>query len=326
MERDSYIGTNGWKSAVELRQLRVFLSVVEYGSVSAAAIALGLAQSTVSESLAALDRAVGAPTVLRKRGAHHATLTLAGEAILPHARRMLQQLDAAHCSIAAATRDATATVGITANESVSTYLLAPALGLLRKRWPNTRFSVTVAACATTRGDVTAGRCDLGVLLEGRVDNRGDDCVSDARETAHTMVLATEIPLVIFCGPKHALVRDVRRASVERDEASAFPVFTTDGAGDFHELVRRYFTGDGMPGPRLEAAGSIDGVKRAVAGDPDALGILPGYALSEDLRLGRARVLELNPAPPTVRLVALLPYAQHDRHPALTDLLGVLRGS
>jgi DNA-binding transcriptional LysR family regulator len=333
IETSSYIGSNGWTSSIEIRQLRVFLAVFEHRSISAAAVALGLAQSTVSESLAALDRAVGAPTVLRKRGAHNAVLTLAGEAILPHARYMLQQLDAAHCSVAHATRDAAATIAITANESVSTYLLSPALAALRKRWPNMLFSVAVAACASTRNDVAAGRCDLGVLLEGRIGDRfhdgratDDGSPSDACNAARTTVLADEIPLVVFCGPKHVLARGVRRAPVQRDEASAFPVFMTDGAGDFHEIVRRYFTDDGMPGPRLEAVGSIDGVKRAVASDQSALGILPGYALVEDLELGRARAVELSPAPPRVQLVALLPSAHHDRHPALTELLGLLRKS
>ena len=45
---------------VEIRQLRAFLMLAELGRITAAARALGLAQSTVSETLAALERRLGA--------------------------------------------------------------------------------------------------------------------------------------------------------------------------------------------------------------------------------------------------------------------------
>ena len=102
-ERGSVIGANGWNSRVEIRQLRAFVAVVERGSISAAAIALGYAQSTLSEALAALDRAIGVTTIARKRGGHATSLTAAGGALLPHARHLLQELDAAHRCVAVAT-------------------------------------------------------------------------------------------------------------------------------------------------------------------------------------------------------------------------------
>src|SRR6516165_8052525 len=44
---------------LELRQLRAFIALVENGSVTAASHALGLAQSTVSEAITALERELG---------------------------------------------------------------------------------------------------------------------------------------------------------------------------------------------------------------------------------------------------------------------------
>lgn len=325
---DERIGADGWSSPLEIRQLRAFLAVVAHGSVSAAALALGLAQSTVSEALAALDRAVGAQTVLRRRGAHETALTDAGEALLPHAQRVLQELDAVHLAIASVTHGASASVDVTANESVSTYLLAPALSVLRKRWPNTRFSVTVATCANVRAGVTEGHCDLGLLLgdqDGMASHAEGMSAIRPDGSAMAVVLATEVPLVIFAGLEHPLARGARRSggrhvAVSRDAIASFPMFVADAAGDFHELIRRYFAADALPGPRLEPVGSIDGVKRGVDADTSALGILPHYAVAEDIRSGRVCALTLSPAPPRMQLVALLPSARAGRHPAITELL------
>src|SRR5919202_1786887 len=55
-------------SGLDVRQLRAFVALVDCGSVSAAAESLGLAQSTVSESLATLERALGTTVAVRRRG------------------------------------------------------------------------------------------------------------------------------------------------------------------------------------------------------------------------------------------------------------------
>src|SRR5829696_8237986 len=124
---------------LETRQLRAFVALVEQGTVTAAAQALGLAQSTVSEALSSLERAVGAAVFLRRRGSHELVLTGAGEALLPHARSVLETLDAARVAVAGATTGARARVAIATNESLSTYVLAPPLDTLRRAWPNTTF-------------------------------------------------------------------------------------------------------------------------------------------------------------------------------------------
>lgn len=321
----AHIGTSAWQSAVELRQLRVFLAVVELGSLSAAAQTLGLAQSTVSEALSALDRAVGTPTVRRKRGAHATPLTPAGEALLPHARRLLQEVDAMHLAIAEVSRGAQANLHVIANESVSTYLLSPALGTLRKRWPKVRVSVTVGTCTDIRAALASGRGDVGLLLDEQPEKgaRATHVVGDASGVA-PVVLSAGIPLVVFGGPAHPLVR--RGGSVRRDMLQPFSLLIADSAGDFHQLVRRYFSAEGLPGPSLESVGSIEAVKRGVEADPTALGLLPQYALAEDLAHGRVHALALQPPPPRMQLIALTTESAISGHPLIDELLATMRSA
>ena len=63
-----------------LRQYEAFLKTVECASVSAAAQALGVSQSALTQLLAGLERDCGFPLLVRNRGGVH--LTPAGKALL----------------------------------------------------------------------------------------------------------------------------------------------------------------------------------------------------------------------------------------------------
>ena len=306
--------------SLEVRQLRTFVALVECGSVTAAAEQLGLAQSTVSESLAALERALGAAVTVRRRGFSDLLLTAAGHALLPHARTVLATLESAQIAVAGATTAAHATVDVVANESVSTYVLSGILADLRRRWPNTRFAVSVATCPGVRAGVEDGAFDVGLHLTAA------DLAPAAAAGIEQVTMSGDVPLVVFAGPAHPLAPRapaLRETVVRRDAVVEYPLFMSDAAGDFHALVRRFLEADGLPAPHLEATGSIEGVKRGVAGDARALGLLPAYAVADELRAGRFVRIPLRPAPPSMRLDALLSTARA-RHPALEELLASTR--
>jgi DNA-binding transcriptional LysR family regulator len=309
---------------LELRQLRAFVALVEQGSVTAASQALQLAQSTVSEALTALERALGVALVRRQRGTHAGLLSAAGEALLPHARDVLAAVDKTYVAVAEAAVRARGEIAIIANESVSTYVLSDVLAQLRLRWPNTQFSVSVATCPDVYPGVQNGTFDVGLLLESA--NQGSSRnVRSSRSTRfwNRQVVAQVVPLIIFAAPTHPLVNRGSRALVPRSALAEFSLFVSDAAGDFNALIQRFFREDRLPGPRLQQAGSIEGVKRGVMGDATGLGILPSYAIAEELRARRVVRLELRPVLPPMRLVALLSRSRA-HHPSLDELLDKLR--
>jgi len=306
------------ESALEIRQLKAFVALVESGSVTAAAQSLGLAQSTVSEALSSLERTVGAAVFLRRRGTHELLLTDAGEALLPHARSVLAMIDAAHVAVAGATTGARARVAIATNESLSTYVLASALDRLRRSWPNTTFEVTVMMCGGVRAGVEAGEFDLGLLLQPIDD-------ATAPLSAERTIVSDDVALVVFAQPSHPLAQGARAGSVRRDALGAYPLYISDAAGDYHLLVRRFLEHDGLPGPHLQPTGSIESVKRGVFGDQRAVGMLPAYALSDELESGRVIPLAVHPAPPRMRLEALTSRTRA-QHPATRQLLEAVRAA
>ncbi len=309
-------GENERTSGLELRHLRGLVALVDTGSMTAAAQALGISQSTVSETVAALERALGTPVVARRRGGRETTLTAAGRALLPHARRVLSLLDDAQAAVTAAAREARARVEVIANESISTYLLPPALAGLRTRWPNTRFIVSVGTCSAVRDGLAHGRFDVGALLEVASGAGPAARAGDASPAGGALLL--------FCSPAHPLARG-RSAPVPRASLARYRVYSSDASGDFHALLTAYFEAGGLPGPRLEPAGSIEAVKRSVAASPLALGVLPDYALAEELAERAVAALPVRPSLPRMRLEALL-CSTKPAHPAAAELVEALRAT
>jgi DNA-binding transcriptional LysR family regulator len=75
---------------VELRYLRALVAVVDSQTFTDAAIALGTSQAAVSRSVAALERALGLRIL--QRTTRQVTPTGAGERIIEHARRVLDEV------------------------------------------------------------------------------------------------------------------------------------------------------------------------------------------------------------------------------------------
>ncbi|RZB14624.1 LysR family transcriptional regulator [Streptomyces sp. F001] len=76
---------------VELRQLRCLVAIVDEGTFTDAAHALGVSQAAVSRTLASLERALGVRLLRRTSRAVAPTVT--GLRVVAHARRVLAEVD-----------------------------------------------------------------------------------------------------------------------------------------------------------------------------------------------------------------------------------------
>jgi DNA-binding transcriptional LysR family regulator len=83
---------------IDVRRLRVLSEVAARGSFSAAAEALVLTQSAVSQHVAALERELGLPLV--ERGMRPVELTEAGHALVRHATGIFARIDGAEQELA----------------------------------------------------------------------------------------------------------------------------------------------------------------------------------------------------------------------------------
>lgn len=294
------------KTELELRQLRVFAAVVDRGGHTRAARALGISQSTVSETLTALERAVGSP--LFRKAARGATLTPAGEALLPYARRLLALAGEAMAAQARVSAEASTTLVVAAVESLGAYVLPARLAALRARWPNARLEVVTAVCPEIRANAAAGTCDVGLMLEAEGGPVDGSVLAKAR-------------LVIACAPDHPLAGGLRPP----DALAGSDFYMSDAAGNYHQLLRQYFEAAGLPPPRTQSLGSVEGVKRGLLPGATALGLLPAHAVATELGDGTLAEVRVRPALPGLVLRAVFP-PDATLSPLADALVASLRGA
>jgi DNA-binding transcriptional LysR family regulator len=292
---------------MELRQLRVFAAVVDSGTHTRAARALGLSQSTVSETLRALERALGVE-LFRKAARGAPALTPAGEVLLGYARRIFALSSELVGALADASSQVKATLLVSAVESIGAYVLPSRLAALRERWPAVRVEVLTGSCGEIRERVAAGQSDLGLVLEPETGPEAGAILARAR-------------LLILGAPGHPLSRGVAAA----DELRRCDFCMCDAGGNYHQALRQHFEAAGVPAPRMQAMGTIEGVKRGILAGGTALGLLPEHAVEPELREGVLAEVRIRPALPCVVLRAVVaPGAPSS--PVVDDLIDALRGS
>ena len=293
------------KTDLELRHLRVFVTVVEAGSHTRAARELGISQSTVSETLTSLERAVGVS--LFRKAAKSPALTPAGDVLLDHARRILALTGELAGELARVSFDVSATLVVAAVESLSAYVLPARLSTLRERWPKARVEVVTGTCPEIRERFAAGKCDLGLLLEGETD------AADSSILARTR-------FVIFGSSTHPLARH----AATPDQLRRCDFYMSDASGNYHQVLRQYFEAAQVPAPRTQTMGTVEGVKRGILMDGAALGLLPAHAVEQELRDGS--LVEIALRPPLPGLVLRAVYTPGAHSPLVDELIQSLRSA
>ena len=123
--------------------VRIFLAIVEHGSLSAAAESLDINQSTVSRRVTALEDSLDVALFERNRGSRWA-VTAAGEQMLAAAELMN---DSAYMIVREVVRNSTEVrghVSVTFADVGARYLAVPALASLANKYPELRLTMNVS--------------------------------------------------------------------------------------------------------------------------------------------------------------------------------------
>ncbi|WP_097958295.1 LysR family transcriptional regulator [Streptomyces sp. wa1002] len=157
---------------IDARRLRILRAVADHRTVTAAAAALYLTPSAVSQQLAALEQETGHRLV--ERGARGARLTAAGEILLSHTNVVLAQLERAEAELADYGAGVAGTVTVAAFATGIGLVLAPALTELARTAPGIRVKVQDAEGDASVPMVLDRQVDVAVAVEYRgapVDHR-----------------------------------------------------------------------------------------------------------------------------------------------------------
>ncbi|MCP2342817.1 LysR family transcriptional regulator [Actinomadura rupiterrae] len=255
---------------IDPRRLRVLRALAEHGTVTAAARALYLSPSAVSQQLAALESEVG-HALLERRG-RAVRLTAPGLVLAEHAAEIAIQLERAEADLAAVSAGVAGEVTIAAFSTAITEVVAP---LVADSPPRVRIRVKDAE----------GRAALGLLLDGEADvtvavaNR--DTLGSGEDSLLREPLYTE-PFDAVLPPGHPLARE--DDALELAALASAPWITPWPGNPVREVVLRACESAGFQ-PRVQCVSDDFRAVCALVAVGAGVALVPRSALSG---LGRTK--------------------------------------
>ena len=223
---------------IELRQLRYFVAVAEESHFGRAAARLHMTQPPLSQTIQALEAALGTPLFLRTK--RSVALTPAGAALLPEARRLLQQAAALPDL---ARRAASGQSGLLSLSFVSTAdysVLPPLLREFRERYPQVQIDLREATTDVQLDDLLQRRIDAGLLIPPLPDK--------ARSELDYRTVLSE-PLVLAAPAGLKALRGKSRVALSAVADMPLIIFPRRIAPAFHDAILGCFRDAGLT-PRI----------------------------------------------------------------------------
>jgi DNA-binding transcriptional LysR family regulator len=146
---------------IDLRQLQTLVELLDRGSFSAAADALGVTQPAVSQQVATLERTLGGPLV--DRSGRRATATERGEIVYRHALRLLAARDELARELAETGGELTGHLVVGASTGPGEHVLPGLLGRFRAAHPRVTVTLRVESTGTVIDRVLDHDLELGVV-------------------------------------------------------------------------------------------------------------------------------------------------------------------
>jgi LysR family transcriptional regulator, nitrogen assimilation regulatory protein len=274
---------------MELRSLRYFVKIVEFGSLSRAADALSIAQPSLSHQVAQLEEEFGVR--LLDRGSKGVKATAAGIALYRCAVSIARQLEEVRGEISAEGGNLAGDVSVGLPTSTAVVLAMPLLRAVVKKYPNICLEINENGSGLLGEWLLHGRLDLAMLFtQGPVK---------ALRCQH--LLTEEICLIRARDPNSPPDKDPDSAiSVAQlqDERLVLP----SKANGLRRVIDEAFALRGVR-PRLVAELSMLRMLREAVLGGIASTMLPMSAVADEMRSGGVTVKRLFD-PPVLRPLSL----------------------
>ena len=259
----AYAGT------MDLRQLRYFLALVEYGSFTRAAAMTGRTQQALSKGIQALEHSLGARVV--ERGAQGVQLTAVGRLLLDHARIADDAVRSFEERLHELQTGTEGDVRIGASPTGATALVAPAVLSLRQQWPDIGVRVLGGILPDLLPALLAREVDVVVAL---------DTVDQADPQVNRDVLMQD-DYRIMASARHPLAgRRVNMADLLQ-----YPWIVGRRLGSVEVEFRQRFIEAGSPVPPSLTESSSFEFLRALVSSDRYLALLPSLLVHSELLSG-----------------------------------------
>ena len=263
-------------------RLRLLVELDRQASISAAARAVGITQSTASGHLRVLETAAGQPLV--ERNGRGSRLNEPGRVLAARAAQALAALAAGEEELADLAGLKTGTIHLGASTVPGVYLLPDTLGCFRADYPGVQVQVEVAATAATLQRLLAGHIQLA-LVGGHAD--------DDRLTYEPFI---EDEIVGVARPG---LLPVTGGQIEPDALADVLLLAREAGSSTQRAADTELAAVGITPSGTWELGSSEAIKRAAR---VGLGyaFLSRYAVAEEIARGELESFRINGRPPLER--------------------------
>lgn len=258
---------------MNLRDVQYFAVVAEHRHLGRAAESLGLSQPALSMSLRRLERFM--QTKLVKRTPKGVDLTVSGEAVFAHARRLRLSVEDISREVADLSHGRAGHIRIGASARLAVELVPSACAVLLNESP--RVTLKIMQIEADTGVTALVRGELDLYATGNPLTGHDDLVQE---------LLFEEEWAAFVSEHHRLAR--KKHLTLADLAQERWVLGYSGPAQGHLL--RAFAQRGLPAPRIVAEVNSMLIRRQLVPSTDLLTFGPRQFFQEGV--SRSRLVEL----------------------------------
>lgn len=258
-------------SNMDIRQLRYFISIVDYGSLGKAAEKLYVAQPSLSQQIARLEQELGVPLLVRS--SQGVKPTGAGQAMYRHARLVLHQMEQLRQDVKEGVGAEAGTVAVGFPTTMVSMLAMPLFERVRERYPGIRLQFFESMSGYISELLANGRLDLAILFR------------DSNTTGVTAMPLLDEELYLLGEPEGGLPGRARTCALA--QLSGVPMVAPGVSNGLRILLERVFTRENL---ELNIVADIDSLPTlvSIAQSGAACVILPASAAA--LGQGGSRVM------------------------------------
>jgi DNA-binding transcriptional LysR family regulator len=287
-------------------RLRLLVEVDRLGSITHAAAACSMGQSTASTHLHTLEAALGHR--LTERVGRATRLTDAGRLLARHAATVLSTLDGLEEELAALDGAITGTLFIASCDAFGNYVLPGMLGAFAAERPGAEIRVRIASSGEVARAVACGDANLGIA--GQTAGTTDGVVAEP-------LLRDEL---VWIAPSRVDAVPRVMSGLDIEGRVLIVPGRESGTGS---IVDRILDRLGhRPARRLELE-SLEAVKRAVRAEV-GIALVSRLAVADELAAGQLRVIELPGEESVAGTIEILRREHHDLTPLEQVFEHVLR--
>ena len=259
---------------LDSRQLRALVSLAQTGSFTETARQLHLSQSAISHSIKALEEEVRCR--LLDRVGKSVRLTLAGEQLLAHAKKILLEMDAARERLEELGKWGHGRLRIGASPTTCQYILPAVLREFKDSFPQCLIQIEPGDTPDSVDCLHQNRIDLALALEPR------------REPQLEFRPLFEDDLQFLVSALHPWAQ---AGKVERDEITRQRFIIYTRSSYVSDMIDEYFRRDRIVLPTSIELGSMEAIKELVKLGL-GVSILAPWVAAKELAEGSLRALPL----------------------------------